>query len=393
MVLDRYCCRVRVSGVVFMLVLGLAACGGSTPTASHSPSGSSASPATSSQASTPSGTPGAQPTAPALVQCTATVPAGDNLAIGMVVGDPTVVVRDIQDPANAKNLCAFNANVISPEFVSASVVAYSTPDHQIVSAPLGGGGATTWATYSGSPQQSGRFAFSPDGHSMTYVDGNAWHLVTASGDRVLTTLPPIPNRGINPDEDDTYLSFSPDGQYLALFQTFHTGGSGATAPDQIRRATDGSLVYSTSGMTMAVWASVPSRLFFRDASGNVHRWDPTGGLSSMTSIHWIRPKSSPDGRWIAYTFRTTSGVGGIGFYSVQANSVQNTSPPGRSGGMFLSNDLVWYAGEKPCTANCGPLTTTPTGVTYIYSITGASEITSRLAAVYDAWPHQTAPGV
>ena len=392
-VLDRYCCRVRVSGVVLMLVLGLAACGGSTPTASHSPSGSSAAPASSSPANTPAGTPSAQPTAPALVQCTATVPAGDNLAIGMVVGDPTVVVRDIQDPANAKNLCAFNANVISPEFVSASVVAYSTPDHQIVSAPLGGGAATTWATYSGSPQQSGQFAFSPDARSMTYIDGNAWHLVTASRDRVLTTLPPIPNRGINPDEDDTYLSFSPDGQYIALFQTFHTGGSGATAPDQVRRASDGSLVYSTSGMTMAVWASVPSRLFFRDSSGNVHRWDPTGGLSSMTSIHWIRPKSSPDGRWIAYTFRTTSGIGGIGFYSVQANSVQNTSPPGRSGVMFLSNDLVWYAGEKPCTANCGPLTTTPTGVTYIYSITGASEITSRLAAVYDAWPHQTAPGV
>ena len=338
-------------------------------------------------------TPSALPTAPALVQCTAPVPAGDNLAIGMVVGDPTVVVRDIQDPANAKNVCAFNSNVISPEFVSASVVAYSTPDHQIVSAPLSGGAATTWATYSGSPQQSGQFAFSPDGRSMTYLDGNAWHLVTASGDRVLTTLPAIPNRGINPDEDDSFLGFSPDGQYIALFQTFHTGGNGATAPDQIRRAGDGSLVYSTSGMTMAVWASVPSRLFFRDSSGNVHRWDPTGGLSSMTSIHWIRPKSSPDGRWIAYTFRTTSGVGGIGFYSVQANSVQNTSPPGRSGVMFVSNDLVWYAGEKPCTSNCGPLTTTPTGVTYIYSITGASEVTSRLAAVYDAWPHQTAPGV
>lgn len=325
------------------------------------------------------------------MQCTTAVPAGDNLAIGMVVGDPTVVVRDIQDPANAKNLCSFNSNVVSPEFVSGSVVAYSTPDHQIVSAPLGGGSATIWATYSGSPQQSGQFAFSPDGKTMTYVDGNAWHLVGAAGDRVLATLPSIPNRGINPDEDDSFLSFSPDGLYVALFQTFHVGGSGPTAPDQIRRASDGSLVYSTSGMTMAVWASVPSRLFFRDSNGNVHRWDPSGGLSSMTSIRWIRPKSSPDGRWIAYTFRTSSGVGGVGFYSVQANSVQNTSPPGRSGAMFLSNDLVFYIGEKACSTCI--LQTTPTGVTYIYSISGASEITSRLAAVYDAWPHETAPGI
>lgn len=376
-----------------MVVLALAACGGSTPTASHSPAASTATPSAASSSSTPA-SPTATATAAPLVQCTAQVPAGDNLAIGMVVGDPTVVVRDIQDPANARNLCAFNSNVISPQFVSAGAVAYSTPDHQIVSAPLAGGSATMWATYSGAPQQSGQFAFSPDGRSMTYVDANAWHLVTASGDRVLATLPPIPSRGINPDEDDSYLSFSPDGQYLALFQTFHTGGSGATAPDQVRRASDGSLVYSTSGMTMAVWASVPSRLFFRDSTGNVHRWDPAGGLSSMTSIHWIRPKASPDGRWIAYTFRTASGVGGIGFYSVQANSVQNTSPPGRSGVMFLSNDLVWYSGEKPCTTNCAPgSSTTPTGVAYIYSISGASEITSRLAAVYDAWPHQTAPGI
>lgn len=327
------------------------------------------------------------------MQCTATVPAGDNLAIGMVIGDPTIVVRDIQDPANAKNLCAFNASVVSPEFVSASTVAYATPDHQILTAPLAGGSATTWAAYSNTSVGSGQFAFSPDGRSMTYLDGNAWHLVTPSGNKVVSTLPPVPGRGVNPDQDDVFLAFSPDGLYVALFQTFHVGGTGETAPDQIRHASDGSLVYSTSGMTMAVWASVPSRLFFRDTSGGVHRWDPATGSSSMTSISWIRPRASPDGRWIAYTFRTPAGVGGIGFYSVQANSVQNTTPPGRSGVMFLSNDLVWYAGEKQCTTNCGLQQVTPTGVTYIYSISGASEITSRLAAVDDAWPHETAPGI
>ncbi len=261
----------RVPGVAIAIVLALAACGGSTPTAAHSPAASAATPAIGSTPIAPA-SPTATATAPPLVQCTAAVPAGDNLAIGMVVGDPTVVVRDIQDPANAKNVCSFSSNVISPQFVSASQVAYSTPDHQIMSAPLGGGAATTWAS-SGSAPLSGQFAFSPDGRSMSYLDGNAWHLVGPSGDRVMTTLPPIPSRGINPDEDDSFLGFSPDGQYVALFQTFHTGGTGATAPDQIRRATDGGLVYSTTGMTMAVWASVPSRLFFRDSSGPC-----TGGI-------------------------------------------------------------------------------------------------------------------
>ncbi|TMD36634.1 MAG: hypothetical protein E6I89_10975 [Chloroflexi bacterium] len=319
------------------------------------------------------------------------MPAGDNLVIGTVVGDPTVVVRDIQDPANAKNLCTFDVNVISPQFMSASAVAYVTPESQIVEAQLAGGPTTLVAGFGGGVVSSGQFAVSPDGRSVTYLDVNAWHLVGPSGNRVLTTLPAVPGRGINPDEDDSFLSYSPDGQYIALFQTFHTGGTGETAPDQIRRASDGSLVYSTSGMTMAVWASVPSRLFFRDSSGNVHRWDPTTGLSSMISLRWVRPHSSPDGRWIAYTFRTTSGLGGVGFYSVQANSVQNTSPPGRSGVRFLTNDLVWYAGEKACTTTC--IQPPPTGVTYIYSIAGASEITSRLASVYDAWPHVSAPGL
>ena len=319
------------------------------------------------------------------------MPAGDNLVIGTVVGDPTVVVRDIQDPANAKNLCTFDATVLAPQFVSATGVAYETGDNQILEAPLSGGDATLIGSY-GAGFGSGQYAISPDGKSVTYLDGNKWMLAGQSGSRTLTTLPAVPGRGVIPAQDDSFLSFSPDGQYLALFQTFHTGGTGETASDQIRRASDGSLVYSTSGMTMAVWASVPSRLFFRDTGGSMKRWDPTAGLSTMTNLNWIRPKSSPDGRWIAYTFPTLSGVGGIGFYSVQSNSVSNTTPPGRSGVHFLTNDLVWYAGEKQC-STCPNGQPQPTGVTYIYSIAGTSEITSRLASVNDAWPRVTAPGL
>jgi hypothetical protein len=319
------------------------------------------------------------------------VPAGDNLVIGTVVGDPTVVVRDIQDPAHARNLCTFDTNVLTPQFLSGTAVAYETPANQIIRTNLSGGDAAVLATY-GSGFDSGQYAFSPDGNALTYLDSNAWHLVNASGNRVLATLPAAPGRGVSPSSDDSYLAFSPDGQYIAYFQTFHVGGSGETAPDQVRRASDGGLVYSTSGGTMAVWASVPSRLFFRDASGGVKRWDPTGGVSSMTTLSWIRPKASPDGRWIAYTFTASGGVDGVGFYSVQANSVQNTTPPGRSGVRFLSNDLVFYIGEKAC-STCFGGQPAPTGVTYIYSIAGTSEITSRLATVSDAWPHVTAPSL
>lgn len=325
-----------------------------------------------------------------MVHCDSAVPAGDNLVIGTVSGDPTIVVRDIQDPANAKNLCRFDAGALSQQFVSATQVAYETSSNQVIKADVASGTTTLIASFGGG-LGSGQYSVSPDGRSVTYLDGNAWHLVTPSGNRILTTLPAVPGRGVNQDEDDSFLSYSPDGLYIALVQTFHVGGTGETAPDQVRKASDGSLVYSTSGMTMGVWASVPSRLFFRDSGGAVHRWDPSSGLSSMLSLHWIHPRSSPDGRRIAYTFRTPSGLGGVGFYSVQANSVSNTSPPGRSGVRFLTNDLVWYIGEGGCTTCLGG--PTPTGVTYIYDIAGASEVPSRLSGVLDAWPHSTPPGL
>jgi len=385
---------VRLSAVGLLVVaLTFSACGGSPSTAKSSPSAhaTSTSSAPATPSSSPATTPGGTSGGTSLVHCATAVPAGDNLVIGTVSGDPTVVVRDIQDPANAKNVCTFDPGAMSTQFVSATQVAYETASNELIKADLNTGSTTLLATFGGG-LGSGQYSVSPDGRSVTYLDGNAWHLISPSGNKLLTTLPAVPGRGVSPDEDDLFLSFSPDGLYIALVQTFHTGGTGATAPDQVRKASDGSLVYSTTGMTMGVWASVPSRLFFRDSGGTVHRWDPSSGLSTMLALHWIGPKSSPDGRWISYTFRTSSGLGGVGFYSVQANSVSNTSPPGRSGVRFLTNDLVWYVGERACSTCFGGLPT-PTGVTYIYDIAGTSEVVSRLAAVFDAWPHTTPVGL
>ena len=338
--------------------------------------------------SAPSSAPGGTPASAGLVRCEAAIPAGDTLVIGRVGEDSTIVIRDIQDPANAKTLCRFDSGAQNPQFISATQVAYATAGKQLIKADLGAGTTAVLATY-GEGYGSGQLSFSPDGKSFTYIDGNSWHLVTPAGNRVLTTLPPVPARGFNPDEDDTFLSYSPDGLYIALVQTVHTGGTGPTAPVQVRKASDGTLVYSTSGMTMGVWASVPSRLFFRDTAGTVHRWDATAGASTMLPLRWIRPKASPDGRWIAYTFRT-SNVNGVGYYSVQGNTISNTSPPARSSPRFLTNDLVWYIGEKPCDT-CFGGAPAPTGLTYIYSIGGASEVVSRLSSLLDVWPRYGGP--
>jgi hypothetical protein len=390
---------VRLSRTAVAAVLVLAACGGPTSPGT-SPSANATATSSASPSSAASSTPTGSPGGAALVHCDTAVPAGDNLVIATIVetiaSDPTIVVRDIQDPANAKTVCRFDAGASRPQFVSATRVAYEFPDNRIgvdnhiLIADLASGIAKVIATYTAG-FGSGQYAISPDGNSLTYLDGNAWHLITQSGNKLLTTLPAVGDRGVYDDEDDSFLSFSPDGLYVALVQTFHTGGTGQTAPDQVRKASDGSLVYSTSGMTMGVWASVPSRLFFRDSSGAVRRWDPSAGVTSMLPIRWIRPKSSPDQRWITYTFRASNGLGAIGFYSVQANSVSATTPAGRSDVRFLTNDLVFYREERVCPTCFGGLPL-QTGVTYIYSIAGAVEVASRLMGVYDAWPHSTPPG-
>jgi hypothetical protein len=379
---------VLVTRVAALAVLALAACGGAPSTSSNSPRPTAQPTVTSSPSaaatSTPSSNATATPGGATLVHCDTAVPAGDGLVIGTITGDPTIVVRDIQDPANAKTLCRFDSAATSPQFASATQVTYVAFGNEIIKADLTTGATSVIATF-GAGYGSGQYSVSPDGRSITYIDGDAWRLATPSGNKVLTTLPAVPGRGTNQDEDDSFLGYSPDGQYIALVQTLHVGGSGQTAPDQVRKASDGSLVYSTSGMTMGVWASVPSRLFFRDSAGSVHRWDPSTGLSTMLPLHWIRPKASPDGRWIAYTFRTSTGLGAIGLYSVQGNSATNTSPAGRSGVRFLTNDLVFYIGEGGCGACLGG--PTPTGVTYIYEIAGATEVVARLSSVFDAWPH------
>ncbi len=107
-----------------------------------------------------------------------------------------MVVRDIQDPANAKNLCTIDSGAQTPQFVSGSTIAYATGT-QIIKADLASGTTTILATYH-TGFGSGQYAISPDGSSITYVDGNEWRLATPSGNRVLTTLPPVPARGGSP---------------------------------------------------------------------------------------------------------------------------------------------------------------------------------------------------
>src|SRR5437899_2234739 len=70
----------------------------------------------------------------------------------------------------------------------------------------------------------GLHAWSPDRGFLAYVasDGTGvrLHVLSGGGDRVIAMMGAVPARGVNPNEDDAYLAFSPDGAYIALVQTF-----------------------------------------------------------------------------------------------------------------------------------------------------------------------------
>jgi hypothetical protein len=335
-----------------------------------------------------------------IASCTASVPSDHNLVLATVAGSTAVVLRDITNTAAAQTLCTFTGTV-SPRFATAKVVGYTVQGSnlgssgRIVRLDLAANSGRVTASWPAGAFDSGNFDWSPNGAALTYIGpgsaGLTWHLVSGGTDRDLASLPAVPGRGVSLQDDDFMIGFSPDGLYLAMVQTFATGGSGERAPLQVRRVSDGTLVYSATSGTMGVWASVPSRLFFRDTSGAVSSWDPSSGVSGMQgSLKWTRPHASPDGRWITYTIYDAAGHPHVGLYSVQGNSLGPQLAGLRSGALFLNNNLLWYQEESAC--DCGLAGQSQlTGRTFIFDIAAASEAGSRLTGVFDAWPRVTAP--
>jgi hypothetical protein len=347
----------------------------------------------------PTATPGGTPST--VASCTGTIPSGDNLVLATLTGSTTVVLRDISNLASPRTLCTFTGS-LTPRFATASVVGYvqqggdgslGTPG-KIVRLDLASATATDVTSWPSGGFGSGLFDWSPDGRSLTYMGGGSagpsWHLVSAGHDQVLASLPAVPGRGVSQQDDDFMIGFSPDGLYLAMVQTFATGGTGDSAPVQVRRVSDGALVYSAASGTMGVWASVPSRLFFRDRAGILSRWDPGTGVSVMQStLKWTRPHASPDGRWVSYTTYDSAFHPHVALYSVQGNSL-GPAPIGlRSGAQFVNNNLVWYQEETAC--DCGLTQSQLTGHTFLYDIGAGAESGSRIGGLLDAWPRFTGP--
>ncbi|HET7467796.1 MAG TPA: hypothetical protein VFL29_14150 [Candidatus Dormibacteraeota bacterium] len=309
-----------------------------------------------------------------------------------------IIVRDITDIGHPANRCTLTGGSYF-RFISATRLSYIVTASSDQGAPgalyifdMASGSTSLVRAWSYGGFGSWAYAWSPDGSHLTYIDSNSsqdmkWHLLSSSGDRLLSDLGAVPPRGANPDADDLYVGFSADGQYVAVEQTFTQHGS-AILVDHV---SDGSAAYSSAQGTMAAWAGSGARLYFRTSAG-IQSWAPGGGLVSVSSgTAWIHPRPSPDGSRMAFALLNAQGnhVAETLDLTTASGSIQQLSPSPRVGAVFATASLVWYAGETPCTtaSPCGLGGAPLTGTTYIFDLGSGVEAGSIDTNFYDAWPH------
>jgi hypothetical protein len=305
------------------------------------------------------------------------------------------VVRDVTDPSNGRTICTFAGNLLDARFISATKVGYYTqggqPDTYVYLADLTLGTSSLVAAIP-SGLVGSAMAWSPNGKSFTYVDlaaagGLEWHLVSDGADKLLTSSAPQKAVDTIADQDDVYLSYSADGAYLALLQRTAVDPTGAQSASVEVRAVNGERLFYQNDVTMATWSS--RYLYFYDNSfGIVRFWQPDQPqLGGVGIDQWIRPASSPDGRYIVFTSQLLAGTHHAWVYDLQASTTTQVGAGGRFGAIFLSQGLIWYAEETPCQSTCGLGGPQQTGRTFIYFLGSKSEEASVITRVYDIWPH------
>lgn len=318
-------------------------------------------------------------------------------AVVVMQGASSPILADVTDAKNPKTICAFSGGSFEPRLVTQTMVSWyasqgnsGSPGMSLIGAlDLFTGTAIVAASWQGGNFLDGLHAWSPDRGFLAYVTsdptGVNLHLLSGGGDRVVATLGPVPGRGVNPNDDDAYLAFSPDGAYFAFVQTF--AGSGDQL--QVRRTTDGSLAFSLPTGTMASWGSTGSKLYFRQAgSGAIQAWDSSSGVSKPIgqSLAWIHPRSDAGADNLAFTVRDSAATPHVWLYGQGGRSGGQLQPI-RSSAEWLNSTTIFYVEEAACSPNCGiGPAWQPDGKTFTFDLAQQAESASKIAQVYGAWP-------
>ncbi len=312
-------------------------------------------------------------------------------------GSTNPVLADVTDPAHPRTICTITGSW-SLQLVTQGEVSWSatqgspgSPGQSVIATlELFSGTSGLVATWTGGGFLDGLHAWSPDLSTLVYVTSDAAavnvHLLTGAGDRVLATYGAVPGRGVNPNEDDAFIAFSPDGGFFTLEQTFT--GSG----DHLVVWSRSGSVFSQPSATMATWGSTGSKLYFRQPNASVvYVWDSTGPAGNRSQalgqqLAWIRPRADAGDDYLAFTVRDSSGIPHVWLYG-HGGRAGGLLPNQRSTPSFLNTGTVFLIEEAPCGANCGlGPATQPDGKTFIYNIATQTETSSTIASVLGAWP-------
>ena len=391
--------------MLLLFLVVIAACAGNRPQSSASPTAPSPSPLPSPTPSpetpSPSPTPSPVPSpvavpAWAALHASCVKPAALQEAVLLLQGSSSPVLADVSNARAPQTLCGISGGNFPTQLVTQTMISwYATQGSPgaagtslIAVLDLFTGTSTVAATWSGGGFMDGLHTWSPDRGFLAYVASDSssvtLHLLSGGGDRIVATLGAVPGRGVNPNEDDAYLAFSPDGGYFAFVQTFTSTGDQL----QVRRTIDGSAAYSLPRGTMATWGSTGSRLYYRlPGAGTVQVWDSAAGVSqALTQTPWLFPRADAGDDDLAYTVRDPSGVPRVWLYGHGGRS-GGQLPNVRSSPAWLNSTTFFDVEEAACSPNCGiGPAWQPDGKTFTYDIAVQAETSSRISHVYGAWP-------
>ena len=323
-------------------------------------------------------------------------PPAPQEAVLLLQGSPSPVLADVSNARTPQTLCGISGGNFQPQLVTQTMISwYATQGNPgtagtsvIAVLDLFRDISTVAATWSGGGFMDGLHAWSPDRGFLAYVASDpgsvTLHLLSGGGDRLVATMGAVPGRGFNPNEDDSYLAFSPDGAYFALVQTFTSSGDQL----QVRRTIDGSLAFSLSKGTMATWGSSGSRLYYRmPSASSVQVWDSAAGVSqAISQTSWIRPRADAGDDNLAFTVRDSAGTPHVWLYGRNGRS-GGQLPNVRSMPAWLNSTTFFDVEESACSPNCGiGPAWQPNGKTFTYDIAQQGETASKIAQVYGAWP-------
>jgi hypothetical protein len=311
-------------------------------------------------------------------------------------GSTLPIVADVTDAKNPKPICSFAGGSWQPQLVTQTMVSWyasqgnpsATGSSLIGALDLISGSSTVAASWQGGSFLDGLHAWSPDRGFLAYVTSDSsavsLHLLSGGGDRVVATMGAVGGRGVNPNEDDYYLAFSPDGAYFALVQTFTSSGDQL----QVRRTIDGSPIFSLPKATMATWGSSGSRLYYRlPGSGAVQSWESAAGVSqALSGQTWIRPRAAAGDDNIAFTVRDAAGKPAAWLYGHNGKS-GGQLPGVRSSAVWLGSNVFFYVEEAPCSPNCGMGPAWQRDdKTFTVDTAQNAETPSKIKDVYGVWP-------